>query len=151
LQALKKEFALKDLRDLHYFLGIEVERKSNGDLLLMQRKYAKDILARVDMTKCKPFSTPMSSTEKLSQIDGDLDSRGSTNYRIVVGALQYITLTQPDLAYSVNKVCQYLHSPTTAHWTAVKHIIRYLKFSENTGLLICKRSPLVVSVFSDAD
>lgn len=68
-----------------------------------------------------------------------------------MGALQYIMLTRPDLAYTVNIVCQYLHSPTTAHWTAVKRILRYLKFSENTGLLIHKQSPLVVSAFSDAD
>jgi hypothetical protein len=37
-----------------------------------------------------------------------------------VGELQYLTLTRPDLSFSVNKVCQYLHAPTTAHWTVVK-------------------------------
>jgi histone deacetylase 1/2 len=65
--------------------------------------------------------------------------------------LQYITLTRPDLAFAVNRVCQYLHAPTTVHWTAVKRIIRYLKFTESTGLLIRKKSPLIVSGFSDAD
>jgi len=152
LQVLKKDFALKDLGDLHYFLGIEVERKPSGDLLLTQKKYAKDILARVGMTKCKPISTPMSAEEKISQYDGDsLGPADCTKYRSVVGALQYITLTRPDLAFAVNRVCQYLHSPTTVHWTTVKRIIRYLKFSENTGLLVRKKSPLIVSAFSDAD
>ena len=94
LQALKQDFALKDLGDLHYFLSIEVERKQNGDLLLTQRKYANDILARVGILNCKPVSTPLSSTEKLSQRDGDILGVGdSTRYRSVVGALQYITLT----------------------------------------------------------
>jgi len=152
LQALKKDFALKDLGDLHYFLGIEVERKSSGDLLLTQRRYAQDILSRVRMLNCKPVATPMALAEKMIQGDGDLlGPEDSTRYRSVVGALQYITLTRPDLAFAVNKVCQYLHSPTTTHWSAVKRVIRYLKFSMNTWLLIRKKSPLIVSGFSDAD
>ena len=152
LQALKKDFALKDLGDLHYFLGIEVERKSSGDLLLTQRRYAQDILSRVRMLNCKPVATPMALAEKMIQGDGDLlGPEDSTRYRSVVGALQYITLTRPDLAFAINKVCQYLHSPTTTHWSAVKRVIRYLKFSMNTGLLIRKKSPLIVSGFSDAD
>jgi hypothetical protein len=44
----------------------------------------------------------------------------STQYRSIVGALQYLTLTRPDISFAVNKVCQFLHSPTTIHWTAVK-------------------------------
>jgi hypothetical protein len=50
LQDLKKEFALKDLGDLHYFLGIEVQREKDG-IVLSQGKYARDILAHVGMTK----------------------------------------------------------------------------------------------------
>ena len=152
MQALKTNFALKDLGDLHYFLGIEVDKKPNGDLLLTQRRYAKDILSKVGMVNCKPVTTPMPSMEKLSQHDGDpLGPVDSTRYRSVVGALQYITLTRPDLAFAVNRVCQYLHAPTTHHWSAVKRIIRYLKFSEGTGLLIRRNSPLVINGFSDAD
>jgi histone deacetylase 1/2 len=88
LQTLKKDFALKDLGDLHYFLGIEVERKSSGDLLLTQRKYAQDILSRVRMSNCKPIATPMALAEKMIQGDGDLlGPEDSTRYRSVVGAL----------------------------------------------------------------
>jgi len=58
---------LKDLGDLHYFLGIEVEKKSNGDLLLTQKKYARDILSRVGMANCKPVTIHMSSIEKMSR------------------------------------------------------------------------------------
>ena len=152
LKALKEDFALKDLGDLHYFLGIEVERKSSGHLLLTQKKYTRDILLRAGMTNCKPVPTPMSSIEKMSQHDGSpLGPRDSTNYRSTVSALQYATLTRPDLAFAVNRVCQYLHAPTTVHWSAVKRILRYLKFTEDTGLLIRKKSPLIISGFSDAD
>ena len=141
IEALKKDFALKDLGDLHYFFGIEVERKQNGDLLLTQEKYAMDLLSRVGMSNCKAAATPMSSAERLMLDDGQsLGSEDSTRYRSIVGALQNITLTRPDLAFAVNIVCQYLHSPTTAHWIAVKRIIRYLKYSSKVGLLIHKNS-----------
>lgn len=73
------------------------------------------------------------------------------NYRSVVGALQYLTLTRPDIAFSVNKVCQFLHAPTIVHWIAVKRILRYLKYTIKLGLKMCRSSSLLVSAFFDAD
>jgi histone deacetylase 1/2 len=70
LQDLNSEFALKDLGELHYFLGIEVS-KLNGGILLTQEKYTVDLLKRVGMTDCKPVSTPMSTSEKLYAYDGE--------------------------------------------------------------------------------
>jgi histone deacetylase 1/2 len=120
LKRLERDFAIKDLGDLHYFLGTEVKR-SRGDLLLTQERYANDILQRVNMSKCKPVATPMCPLEKLSLCDGQkLGPHDSSQYTSVVGALQYLTLTRPDLSFAVNKVCQFLHSPTTVHWAAVK-------------------------------
>jgi hypothetical protein len=75
----------------------------------------------------------------------------STKYHSVMGALQYLTLTQPDLSFVINKVCQYLHSPTNDHWTAVKRILRYLKHTLGIGLHIRKSRSILVSAFSDAD
>jgi histone deacetylase 1/2 len=92
LSDFQKDFALKDLGDLHYFLGIEVKRDSNG-LVLSQGKYENDILSRSGMDKCKPVDTPLPSTQKLSVSDGDkLDEGDCTRYRSLVGALQYLTL-----------------------------------------------------------
>ena len=109
LQDLKQEFALKDLGDLHYFLGIEVSKVKDG-IVLSQGKYASELLQRVGMTQCKPVSTPLPTSEKLSLYDGEvLGPEDATRYRSIVGALQYLTLTRPDIAFSVNKVCQFLH------------------------------------------
>jgi histone deacetylase 1/2 len=151
LKDLEKEFALKDLGDLHYFLGIEVKRNADG-LILSQEKYARDIIKRTSMSNCKPVNTPLPSTEKISIEDGDsLGSEDSTNYRSVVGALQYLTLTRPDISFAVNRVCQFLHSPTTTHWTAVKRILRYVQGTHKLGLAIKKSKSMLVSAFSDAD
>jgi hypothetical protein len=54
----------------------------------------------------------------------------------MVGALQYLTLTRPDICFAVNKVCQFLHAPTTVHWSAVKRILRHIQGSLTIGLKI---------------
>jgi hypothetical protein len=142
---------LKDLVDLHYFLGIKVKKTLSG-ILLSQEKYTMDVLKRVGVMNCKPMTTPTSTSEKLSLHDGvDLGLEDATRYRSIVGALQYLTLTRPDISFSINKVCQFLHKPTTVHWTAVKRILRYLRFTLGIGLKIDKCSSTCVSAFSDAD
>lgn len=88
LAELQKEFALKDLGELHYFLGIEVKRSKDG-LVLTQQRYAADILARSGMSKCKAIDTPLSSTVKLSAYEGRaLGPDDATRYRSSIGALQ---------------------------------------------------------------
>jgi hypothetical protein len=62
-----------------------------------------------------------------------------------------LTLTRPDILFSVNKVCQFLHAPTIVHWATVKRILRYVKHTTKLGLKIGKTTSLMVSGFSDAD
>lgn len=104
------------------------------------------------MAEWRLVSTPMSTTNKLSKDGGTpLNDCDATQYRIIVGGLQYLTITRPVIAFAINKVCQYLHMPFDAHWLAVKQIIHYLKFSSNVGLKIHKSSSLLLSAFTNAD
>ncbi|XP_071678597.1 uncharacterized protein [Lolium perenne] len=152
ISQLRSEFSVKDLGILHYFLGIEVSSPSSGTLLLRQRKYALEILARAGMLKCTPVTTPMASSERLCSTDGDLlSSEEATQYRSMVGGLQYLTMTRPDLSFVVNKVCQYLHEPRTPHWSAVKRILRYVRHTVDSGLLLRSSSSTLLSAFSDVD
>ena len=151
LHDLSSEFALKDLGDLHFFLGIEVKKTQDG-IVLNQEKYITELLSRMGMKNCKPVPTPLSSSEKLSAYEGvPLQEEESTRYRSTVGALQYLTLTRPDISFAVNKVCQYLHAPTSAHWSAVKRIVRYVKHTMGIGLHFKRSNSTLVSAFSDAD
>ena len=151
LKDLGAEFALKDLGELHYFLGIEVKQHKDG-LHLSQEKYATDLVRKAGLQGCKPTPTPLSSTEKLSLTEGTLlGPEDSTKYRSLVGALQYLTLTRPDISFAVNKVCQFLHAPTTVHLTAAKRIVRYVKYTLNVGLNFSKSPSTLVSAFSDSD
>jgi hypothetical protein len=120
-----------DLGPLHYFLDIEVQ-KSDQALCLSQKKYIADLLQRAGMIKCKPVTTPLSSNSKLSAVDGELLSKeDATKYHSIIRALQYLMLTRPDISYSVNKVCQYLHSSTTSHMSVVKRILRFPQYTRD--------------------
>jgi hypothetical protein len=148
LGALQNDFAPKDLGSLHYFLGIEVTQ-AHDSIQLSQKKYTNDLLQRVGMVSCKPVSTPLATSTKLFAHDGDLlSSEDATKYHSIVGALQYLTLTRPDIAYAINKVCQYLHALRSAHWTVVKRILRFLKHSIDYVFLIRPSSSTMVSAFS---
>ncbi|KAL8167073.1 hypothetical protein V2J09_008572 [Rumex salicifolius] len=71
-------------------------------------------------------------------------------YRSVVGALQYVTIACLEISYVVNRVCQFMHSPSEVHWDAVKCILRYLKGTLSTGLIIEKAKDSRLVAFSDA-
>lgn len=151
LKQLDSEFAIKDLGPLHYFLGIEVHSSSDG-LILSQKKYITELLAKTNMTQCRPDSTPMSSSEKISRNNGTkLSSDDVSLYRSIVGALQYLMMTRPDLSFAVNKVCQFLQQPTDEHWTAVKRILCHLKYTIDDGLLISRSTSTLLSAYSDSD
>ena len=148
IDQLHNQFALKDLGDVTQFLGIEVTKTSQG-LHPSQSAYIKEILKKVKMIDAKPFPTPMVSDLKLSKSEGEPTIDGKL-YRSVVGALQYATITRPELSYSVNKVSQFMSCPLDIHWKAVKRILRYLAGSTDHGIHI-KASSFALSGFSDSD
>jgi hypothetical protein len=101
------------------------------------------------MSGCNPIGTPLAQKHNLRRDDPILVD--ATNYRSIVGALQYITLTRPDLTHAVNLVCQFMHQPGASHFQAVKRILRYLQGTLDYGLRLLSRSSLSLYGFSDAD
>ncbi|XP_051211820.1 uncharacterized mitochondrial protein AtMg00810-like [Lolium perenne] len=148
---LSGTFPIKDLGRLDYFLGIEVSYNPRG-MVLTQRKYALDLLHRANMEHCRAVTTPLSSTDKLSRHTGDpLGPADVFSYRSLVGGLQYLTLTRPDLSFAVNKVYQFLSQPTTVHYEAVKRILRYVKGTISTGLHLQRTTSTALDIYTDAD
>ena len=72
-------------------------------------------------------------------------------YRSTVGALQYLTLTRPDIQFVVNRACQKMHLPQPEDWQRVKHLLRYLKGTITEGLKVSRTSTMHISLYSDAD
>ncbi|KAI3673709.1 hypothetical protein L6452_39837 [Arctium lappa] len=148
ISRLNHEFAIKDLGDLNYFLGLEVAYMDNG-LFLTQSKYASDILKKADLYDSKPVSTPLPPHASFTT-DG-LPFKDPTLYRSLVGALQYLTITRPDLSYVVNQVSQFLKAPTADHFQSVKRILRYVKGTISFGLTYSRPHTNSIHGYSDAD
>lgn len=150
ISTLGHEFEIKDLGALHYFLGLEVSSLSSS-LYLSQTKYALDILRRSNMLECKPCGTPLSAKTHLCTTS-TTPLADATEYRHLVGCLQYLTLTFPDIAYAVHHVSQFVSSPHMDHMLAVKRILRYLKGSLDLGLFFRPSvGTLSLHTYSDAD
>lgn len=115
----------------------------------MQRKYATKVLSRASMTNCNPSAIPLAPKHNLTLHGGvRIDA---TCYRSLVGALQYLTLTRPDLSHAVNLVCQFMHQPTTLHFQAVKCILWNPQGTISHGLRILATPSLNLYIFFDAD
>ncbi|GAV65687.1 hypothetical protein CFOL_v3_09201, partial [Cephalotus follicularis] len=118
-------------------------------LFLSQSQYARDILQRSHFAALKPIATPMSvKSSQTEPIDTTLSNH--TKYRSLVGTLQYLTLTRSVLSYAVNRVCQYMHKPTIAHFQMVKRILRYVSGTLDMGIQIHHQSTLRLYAFSDS-
>jgi hypothetical protein len=102
------------------------------------------------MDGARDVATPLSTSVPL-QLDDGSSSVDSTEYCQVNGALQYLSLTRPDISFAVNKLSQFMHYPKQTHWTATKRLLRYLKNTIFHGVTISKTSSSTLTCFSDAD
>lgn len=148
IQFLGKDFDLKDLGLLHYFLGLQTDYTSTS-LFLHQTKYASNLLHKFAMTDCKPYKTPCSPTHYLLPSASPLLPY-LKSYRSLVGVLQYLTFTRLDLSFAVQQVCQYISCPTHNHLQAVKRILRYLQGTLHFGLAFTP-SPTSLFAYNDAN
>ena len=147
---LSKEFEIKDLGSLKYFLGIEVSRSKNG-IFLSQRKYTLDLLKETGMSACQLIDTPMEEGLKLC-VESNQIPIDKGRYQRLVGRLMYLAHTRPDLAYALSVVSQFMHNPGEQHMNSVMRILRYLKSAPGKGIMFTKKEDWQnVSVYTDVD
>lgn len=148
---LKSKFDVKDLGEVKYCLGLEFSR-SKEEITVRQRGYIQDVLGRFGMIDCKPVSTSLEPGFRLvKQEVEDSDSQHEAPYRELVGALMYLSVgTRPDIAHAVSYLSQFNDCSTETHWKAAKQVLRYLKGTDNVGLVYscCSEPPVM---FADAD
>lgn len=140
---------MTDLGDIHHFLGVNVTRTSDG-LFLSQQQYALELLDRANMLQCNPVPTPIDTRSKVSSTAGS-PVPDATLYRRLAGALQYLTLTRPDISYAVQQVCLFMHDPRDAHMQLVKRILRYIRGTSHFGLQLFRSTTHDLVAYSDAD
>lgn len=85
------------------------------------------------MVGAKDINTPLTIVDPLTLHDGS-PPVDATEFRRVIGALQYLLLTCPDSAFPVNKRSQFMHCPSQDHWIAAKHLFSYLNHTMFYGL-----------------
>ncbi|KAJ0590261.1 putative RNA-directed DNA polymerase [Helianthus annuus] len=117
-ESMNREFEMTDMGRLHYFLGMEVLYE-DGNIILSQRKYMKNLLDKYKMTQCNTVSTPMEYGLKLSKDDPE-EFVDEGVYRSLIGSLMYLTNTRPDIMFAVSKVSRFMESPRRNHWEAAK-------------------------------
>jgi len=118
----KKGFEMIDFGHVHYYLGIEVTQHPKS-IFLSQKKYTGDLLNRFGMTKCNPLTTPMEKNINLTSIEGK-EFEDATKYRQLVGSLNYLTTTRPDISFVVGILSRFMQKHYEGHWFAAKIVLR---------------------------
>eukprot|EP00253_Pinus_taeda_P033053 PITA_33053 len=143
------EFDMKDLGQMHYFLGLEVWQQK-GEIFFGQGRYATEILKRFKMQECRPMATLMITNWK--KIDALEDKNVDPFlYRQLIGSLMYLVNTRPYICYVVNTLSQVMVEPNRAHWVATKHVLRYILGTIEHGILYTRGNDIKLSGFTDAD
>ena len=151
---LGQQFLLKDMGELNYFLGVSVKQNpEQGKIWIGQPSYTEAVLKKFGMEHSKPTSTPVAPGTKLMRATEQSEMCDATIYQSAVGSLLYLSgWTRPDIAFAVSSVARFCSSPTKAHWSAVKRILRYLKGTTGYGLLYSENQDDESLIgYSDAD
>jgi hypothetical protein len=146
---MSREFEMIMMGELQFFLGLQIKQPKEGTFV-HQAKYTKDIVRKFKMEDSKAMATPVSTTTAL-----DADEEGEyvdqKEYRNMIGSLLYLTVTRPDIQFSICLCAHFQASPRTSHRQAVKRIFRYLRHTPDFGLWYSASSSFALHSFSDAD
>ena len=134
---------------LLFFLGLEVHRDPSG-IFLHQHKYTQELIQLAGLQESSSVDTPLEVNVKYHVDEGEQLS-DPLLYRQLVGSLNYLTITRPDLSFAVQQVSQFMHSPRHLHMAAVRRIIRYVKGTASRGLFFPAGSSIQLAAYSDAD
>ena len=134
--------------ELSYFLGLQVKQSDDG-IFINQSKYTNNLLKRFNMLDISSASTPMTTTTKLDQHQGD--EVDVTSYRGMIGSLLYLTASRSDIMYATYLCARFQAQPREPHLIAVKRIFWYLKGNPDLGLWYPRESDLNLIGYSDAD
>ena len=146
---LHSVFSIKDLGTLNYFLGMEICHLQNG-IVMTQKKFTKELLLDCNMDVSKVAKTPLPANMKLLIDTGDL-YEDPAHYRKIVGKLNFLGHTRPDLSFSIQTLSQFMHQPRVPHVQALHHVLRYVSHTLGQGILLCATDHLSLKAYSDSD
>jgi hypothetical protein len=142
VKLLTNQFEMKVLRKTTFCLGLQLSHLPGGGIFLHQTTYTQKLLRRFGMDKSNPLAAPMIGRSKTSDDpytpcdEEEEEYPDRTQYLAAVGALLYLfTYTRPDISFAVSVLARHNQKPCIRHWNGVKHLFRYLRGTEDLGLL----------------
>jgi hypothetical protein len=123
------------------YLGIAMTRLDDGSLQLSQGQYCRDLLARYNMTGCKPVNTPWQPGVRLGKEQSPTTEEerldmAKVPYLAAIGSLLWLAGgTRPDISYCVSHLARYSSNPGRAHWKQVRYLMRYLAGTQDLGII----------------
>ncbi|GJS97186.1 retrotransposon protein, putative, ty1-copia subclass [Tanacetum coccineum] len=155
--SLRKCFAMKDLGDAAYILGIKIYRDRSKRLIrLSQDTYLDKILKRFRMENSKKGNLPLHHGIKISsdlcpKTNDELDKMSRVPYASAIGSIMYaMTCIRPDVSFALSMVSRHQQNPGEGHWTAVKNILKYLRNTKDRFLVYGGEKELRVTGYCDA-
>ena len=116
---------------------------SKQGIFISRQKYVTDLLKKTGKTACKPTSTPIDPNLRLEDVEKDA-TVDKEMYQRLVGRLIYLSHTQPDIAYAVSMISQFMHCPKKAHLQVAYRVLQYLKGTLGKGILLKRNGGLVL-------
>jgi len=162
IKDLKAHFDIKSLGQPNLLLGMKISQ-GNHIVTLSQTHYIDALLEKFGLADANPVFTPMDINVKLDNVteeqndegQGEKDDKVTHGYAALIGSLMYLAIgTRPDIAFAVNKLAQFTQNPRPIHWTAVKRVFRYLKYTRTHKLTYGGDDELLntdFNIFCDAD
>lgn len=130
---LSQIFNMQDLGEAKYLLGMTITRDREArKIWLDQSTYVQKTLLKFGMSDCKPVSTPLNPSNKLSnemepKSSEEINEMSKISYREAIGSLLYASQgTRPDISFAVSSLSRYMQNPGKGHWSAVKRVFKYL-------------------------
>nr|GEY20872.1 uncharacterized mitochondrial protein AtMg00810-like [Tanacetum cinerariifolium] len=143
------KFQMSSMRELTFFLGLQVKQKEDG-IFISQDKYVAEIFKKFGFSEVKTASTPMETQKPLLK-DKDGEEVYVHIYRSMIGSLTYLTSSRPNIMFVVCACARYQVNPKVSHHHVVKKIFRYLEGQPKLGLWYPKDSPFDLMAYTDSD
>lgn len=139
IRKISQDFKIKDLGQAQHILGMKIEYLPDGKMFINQEHYVKTLVEEYGLEDGKTTGTPMQANiklEKSTEEESKMFKEKGLDYRSAIGSLNYLSqCTRPDITYTVGKLSQFLEKPNESHWSAFKRVVRYLKGTQDWGLL----------------
>ncbi|KAI3805610.1 hypothetical protein L1987_28141 [Smallanthus sonchifolius] len=148
-EVMRSKFEMSSMGEMKFFLGLQVDQSESG-ILIHQEKYVKEILTKFKMADSHPVKTPVEVRHCLTP-DVDGESVDPHLYRSMIGSLMYLTASRPDIMFAVCLCARFQANPKLSHLSAVKCILRYLRYKPKLGLWYPKTDLFDLVAYSDSD